>query len=80
MDSQSWLPHAVLGTAVALSPWLKADLGFTPDPGLRLKPRSKAYIFIFFFSRKPIVLRIRLLSDNPPDLHEKSNECMGKHR
>lgn len=53
MDSQSWLPHAVLGTAVALSPWLKADLGFTPDPGLRPKPRSKAYIFIFFFQGNP---------------------------
>lgn len=79
MDFQSWLPLTVLGTAVALSPWLKADLGFTPHPGLRLKPRSKAYIS-FFFSREPVVLRIKLVSDNPPDLHEKSNECMGKHR
>lgn len=47
-------------------------------PGLRLKLRSKAYLF--FFQVNPYLLRIGLVSGNPQVLHERSNEWMGKQR
>lgn len=68
------------GDCSGSEPLAEGRPGIHPRPRAETETQIKSLHIYFFFSRKPIVLRIRLLSDNPPDLHEKSNECMGKHR